>query len=355
MQDSTKISGAAIASSNSSLHVADSDFMNNKANVGAGIFAETSDISIRRSSFLGNMADFSGGAIYLDSSLAVDISASVFSHNIVFGNQSSKVDFTGRGGAIFASRNSAQALHSVISIESTAFSFNRALLSGGAVHIDFLFEVNFRNVSFVSNEASGNGYCLAGSSCQLRGGAIYAKDAHMNITNCIFLKNAANTSSDSEFALGGAIYTSAQPSLGVYFSVFNSTFSNNTAEGIGDNNAGGFGGGIYIDGVLLQMSTCRFFGNKVRAQGLFADVSTNGGAVYISNSGDINVTRAIISDVVFHHNEAHGGRAGAIYITDQSNVTVHRCVFSNNLAVSSYIFKAQVRYIITILLLSTFG
>lgn len=115
-----------------------------------------------------------------------------------------------------------------------------------------------------------------------------------------------------------------------------SQFYYNRAVGIGDNNAGGYGGAFYSKVIDLNMIECEFEGNFVNAGGLFTEYSSNGGAVYVSSSKVSNIQNS-----VFFANHADQGTAGGFYCTDTEKMRLINNTFTANFAKSSYVHKAE--------------
>jgi hypothetical protein len=118
--------------------------------------------------------------------------------------------------------------------------------------------------------------------------------------------------------------------------VSNCTFINNTAKGLEDNNAGGYGGAIYTSRVPFTLTDSTFFGNRAESQGYFTEYSACGGALYISST-----TVGEIKNNLFQGNVVNSGQGGAIYLTESSVMTFTATTFSFNVVYSSYVFKAQ--------------
>lgn len=167
----------------------------------------------------------SGGAIFLSGGASLTIQAetstgmTIFDGNYVTGNNN--------GGAIFAKENS------TINISNSQFTNNTAGNYGGAIYINgkndpLQFDLVLDDTLFFNNIAS-NG----------RGGAIYALNSNVLISNSLFVGNQALTSSSSD-GDGGA--------LDITSSVQSDTFAGATTlhdVEFTDNTADGYGGAIY--------------------------------------------------------------------------------------------------------------
>ena len=111
---------------------------------------------------------------------------------------------------------------------------------------------------------------------------------------------------------------------------------NNTARGVGENNAGGYGGAVFSRGIPVSITACVFRGNYVQSDGLFTEYASGGGAVYIASSA-----AGQILDTEFSQNYADAGRAGAVYVTESSVILLRNNTFLANAAYSSYVVKGQ--------------
>ncbi len=118
--------------------------------------------------------------------------------------------------------------------------------------------------------------------------------------------------------------------------IFNSTFTRNRAYGTQDNDAGGFGGALYVTIIKLVVSGCTFDENSVKSDGLFTQFSSNGGAMCVSGS-----EHCVIETTEFNSNYVVGGSGGALFVTDLAVILMDNVTFYNNTASSTYVFKAH--------------
>lgn len=100
------------------------------------------------------------------------------------------------------------------------------------------------------------------------------------------------------------------------------TITAGNADGVGGN---GRGGGIYFLTSGASVRHCVFSGN----------FAFDGGAIYLENGSDVNLT-----DCTFENNNA-GHQGGAISLTGGSNLTATDCTFSNNEILVSPAFNQE--------------
>ena len=164
--------------------------------------------------------------------------------------------------------------------------------SGGAVYAQ-QGQVIITNSHFSDNSAGSNG------------GAVYVADGNITVSNATFTNNTASGG-------GGAIYSNTRYAN---ISLTNNTFSHNTAAHCGALDVRQF----YHPHVNITANT--FTHN--RAAGTLAG-SNGGGVICIRNAS------IFILDNNFSHNSAAGN--GGVLRVDESDVTVERSVFDNNTA-----------------------
>jgi predicted outer membrane repeat protein len=117
--------------------------------------------------------------------------------------------------------------------------------------------------------------------------------------------------------------------------VSNCTFINNTAKGLEDNNAGGYGGAIATSKIPLTIIGSLFVGNRAESQGSFTEYSSRGGAIYISLTASVE-----ISETVFQGNGVKSGQGAALFAT-HSSLTFLQAAFLRNRVYSSTEVKAK--------------
>lgn len=330
LADPTDGVGGALFFLLSDVVLTDLEFEGNRAEMGGALAVKDSNVTLSGCMFTNNNATIFGGAIASDLS-GLDVMYTDFTGNQVSGVAAFlqiTVDVVGRGGALFASEGS------FANLTHCTFTDNRALISGGGVHLQYLSNAHVDFCVFSHNSVKGSVDCVSETSCSIRGGGLYMEDINFLVTGTIFINNSVSTSTLNKFAEGGGVYASAI--LNRQAVIMGSQFYGNNAFSRGDNNAGGYGGAVVSNSVQLKISDCDFELNYVSAGGLFTEYSSNGGAIWISGS-----RRAIVTTSVFFSNRAVQGTAGAIYVTDAPDVLVENCTFSANIAQSSYVHKAE--------------
>jgi len=312
-------------------------FVDNKARNGGAIFIGEGSLLISDCTFHHNEAVFWGGALTSLYS-GITITDSLFEYNRAHGDLDDDhavdfdVDEAGKGGAIHLNGGSR------LTVLRSSFHHNYAQLTGGAVNLNLVAGTTIEECTFGNNMVFGGDVCTSDQLCEVRGGAVYVKDVALYMRNSTFFGNVALTKDLSQFAEGGAIILTSDSFSNerIQSTISNCTFLNNSARGVGDNNAGGYGGALFSDGIPTYISQSHFEANNVQSDGLFTEFSSNGGAVYISTSAVGEIV-----DTHFTKNIAQGGKAGAVYLTESSRVTLRNCTFLKNSAISSYVFKAQ--------------
>lgn len=169
---------------------------------------------------------------------------------------------------------------------SPANSFRYLLVNGGALSIDSLNLVNGGWADAILD-------CDSPGTCG-NGGAIYADDANLSISNSVFSGNAA--------LRGGAIFLSTDSAL----SINNTTFEGNFAET----------GGAIHNYSSIAVTDCIFRSNTVDLPG----GGSRGGAFY--NQGDLTIEASTLDG-----NLARNG-GGAIY--NSAYLTITNTSITNN-------------------------
>lgn len=199
-----------------------------------------------------------------------------------------------RGGAIF--------INGSINVSDSLFSSNQSFSSGGAIYITSLLPDSEPGAR--SNSSISGSFFDENQSIDNRGGAIYAINQNLQISDSTFESNSAG-------GAGGAI-RARDGSLEIQNSRFNS------------NVAGGDGGAIDTTGAELSVIDSMFTSNSADYEGgaIFAksillarsafesntSISSDGGAIYLEGNG-----QSVILNSVFEENQALNGFGGAIY------------------------------------------
>lgn len=288
-----------------------------------------------------------------------------------------------------------------VTITSSLFRDNQALVSGGALMVDggsLLVEDShfLRNIATgnPATQSFGNGGAIdvrgiskniyqfvrgsfENNTAAQAGGAMHVaslnfKDLSLEVNGTVFTGNTATgegscVSSSACNVRGGAIFASAPSSTftNVIFrnNQASSVVANQLAEGgavystdvnsvnqlalqttfheciFEDNKANGYGGAAYVLNQYSVMTNSQFRRNSagVRTE-LFADSSNAGGALWFSALA----TSTMIMSSAFEDNYVWGGWGGAVFVTDSpSEFLIKSCNFTSNNAFSSYTFAAQ--------------
>lgn len=153
---------------------------------------------------------------------------------------------------------------------------------------------------------------FTGNSAINAGGAIYSLDSILTVENSIFGGTDTNDYNVSQY--GGAVYSlGMSPSATSLTTIKKTSFINNKAVE--------FGGAIFADNSILDISnTTTFSGNTAK----------QGGAIYAKNSGTSTIPNNIMK-TIFNGNKAEGSfsRGGAIY-AENSNFTITDSSFGSD-------------------------
>ncbi len=294
----------------------------------------------------------SGGAIYARKGGTVTIVGSTFENNNTTGIVLDGGAITVDEGFLFVensnfTNNKSTYLGGAISLDSSTgviynsnFTSNSNTSSGSAIGADWNSDVTISNSTFIANTGSHSGAVIAQNSSRLRitassflnnqangdGGAVSNDGGTALITHSEFIGNMASTAGaiNNDNMSGGKMY------------IFNTTFSENVAQGYG-------GGAINNGGEQLYIFNSTFTNNAS------PDTDFGGGAIYhhmgaatlvsvtitdnttladgggIYSSGDfLNITRSNISN-----NSATVGGGLETYTTVTA---IHSSNLNNNIA-----------------------
>ncbi len=183
-------------------------------------------------------------------------------------------------------------------IKRTKFNNNFSDGLGGAIAAE------------ISNIIISESTTFTGNSSNLAGGAIYSLDNVLNIENSIFGGTGTNDYNISQY--GGAIYSlGMSPRATSLTTIKKTSFINNEAVE--------FGGAIFVDNGILDISnTTTFSGNTAK----------QGGAIYAKNSGT-DTAPSTVKNTTFTANKAENGYGGAI-CAENSNFTIAESAFGSD-------------------------
>jgi len=266
--------GGAIYVNSGSAYIENSTFENNHStDNGGAFFIDDAEIYITNSIIRNSMANGNGGAFCVNSGSAI---MNIFDSNIIS-------NYGHNGGAIDWSS------YSNLNIYSTYITANRAELNGGGMYLSGSSSILLDNINLLDNRANNDG------------GGIYAYDT-MDIKvidpkiNDNIADNDFNGSGDGGgiFADDGTKlqisisnnnseinYNKAVNGAGIYIagssSIMNINAPSNYRLDVRNNNAGSYGGGLFV-----YSSADTYINGNVRINNCRADL---GGGVYIRNAG----------------------------------------------------------------------
>ena len=356
--------GGAMVITHSNVTIANSHFVNNRAQLGGAIYAENeSNINILdKTLFELNYAMHSdpnivaaGGALYAAHNCSVAIYDTYFTQNQVYFGYRIGGAVTVYKSALLIERSTftknnaeyggfAFLLESTAEIQESALDNSKAEELGGV-----LFLLN-SNVTLKKSNASGNNAARSG-------GVIYLENSQVQIQICNFNNNFVKA------GRGGVMFAIRGSQI---FQIISSTFDGNYAR---------FGGSLYIVGSILEVKDSYFINNRVDDYGGVLYISSfarlynesiyvtgfslkirdsciannqaqkDGGAIYLTDDYHLyhifhdetnfeHVTHSLleIQNSSFANNQAHND-GGVLYQSKvSSNIQINQCSFLNNLA-----------------------
>ena len=236
---------------------------------GGAVYISARNVTLNNCTFINSKASEKGGAIY--SLFDIDLNGCRFSQNNAG---------TGAGAHIINTKTS--------NIRNCVFDMNTATMHGGAISIEGAGNAVIDRTNFTNNKAAYNG------------GAVMSNAQHINFTDCIFIRNSANS--------GGALHLN-----GKINGIRHSEFANNTAT---------ISGGAVIANNALEIYSCEFVNNSILNHTEFLIGGYGGGAIY--SFDNLNVYRSS-----FKSNYANAS-GGAVYASKYLNV--YGCEFMDNTA-----------------------
>ena len=291
----------------------------------------------------GEGADDGGGGVFNNGG-DLNISNSVITNNRAEG-------MAGSGGGVF------NEVGGTLNIENTDINNNTASRAGGGLEdnsgegtLITLLNVNFRD-NFAGS-APGNGGAvhitgpgdiditggeITGNIATREGGGLWNGSGIMNVEDVLIDDNEGN--GDEAHDGGGGVFNN-----GGLINIRNSIITHNRAEGmagsgggvfneangslfienteINNNNSSRAGGGLEDNsgaGTLITLINVNFSGNTT------GNAPGNGGAIHITGSGDINITRGLYQDNV-------AGREGGALWNGSGIMNVDSVTIDGNIA-----------------------
>ena len=314
--------GLSVAGANASATVDDCTFLSNLSiadvpsnGLGAAVAMEGgSTTTFTGTTFDGNVADQVGGSL----SLLSDNSSATFTECTLENNAS-----TGWGGAIYAQDDGN------LAINSSLFRNNKSA-GGGAIYLDNPISATIAGTTFDQNLAEF-------------GGAIEAEDGStiLNLSNCSFTKNVADTS-------GGALYIWSGAEVSAVGCIFDENKSNASWAGavwvqsfgemvnhsfkrciFNSNVSVEAAGALYHQNGNLDLTNCIFIENIASGDGIGNTISTN------HNDGSPS-SLSLINNTIYDNGVGLGsitqwsGSEASSVVNAQNNIfsgqSVHRIV-----------------------------
>jgi hypothetical protein len=299
---------------------------------GGGIYSAGGSVLLLHST-LGVFGEFNvavGGTQALGGGLYAENSQVSVSHSKVNSNRSS------HGGDPSVSRIAAGAgifvKHSALTVTDSDLEFNLVTTSfgtptgekaGGAV-----YALN-SHITMTNSAVRNNELITSTSPGDLKGAGVFVHNSTMFVANSQFFENVIGGSvSSASSALGGAIY-SASSSV----NIVSANFYGNVAR-VSHSFASAMtahGGAIYALNSQFDVTSSSFTFNHAVSRGSSTSLAT-GGAISIFG-GQFNATNCIM-----HSNASDGGsgsgRGGAVYV-DSGLVLLNQCDISFNSAVGN--------------------
>lgn len=193
---------------------------------------------------------------------------------------------TGYGAALYC-------VTGTVTVANSNFSGNSARGAGGAVHV--------KDRAILTLLASHLGDNSGGMDEEGCGGAVFAMDSRINVTNCNFTHNKAGK-------CGGALYSTNTAPIASSASLTHLSFQDSDVvrSTVFEENVASAGGAVAVYNSSLLVDNSTFNGNS--AQSMSPGAVTNFGDYYRLGVG------------------------GAMY-ADNADVTIHNCSLSGNRAV----------------------
>ena len=182
----TNIKGGAIKIDEASVVLNDVIIANNRGGLGGGVFAQFSEVEINDSLVLNNRSSLKGGGIYLFESIME------MNNSFVIGNDSEL------GGGISAEFLQSHPLETVITINDSLISNNKANTQGGGIYL--VSESQNGVISRINNSYLWNNQSNKGA------GIFQLNSIGLTITNTVFYLNRANINLEAANANGGGLF-----------------------------------------------------------------------------------------------------------------------------------------------------
>ena len=321
---------------------------NNARDCGGAIYVDNSAVHLANTNFSNNKAVRGGGAIcaFINSSLW--ISDSTFKNNQILFQDSDYISKYGSGGAIYFENITVAKMHNV------KFTANTAAY-GGAIYFSLHSKLFAKNVYFIQNTANIGAAVILANHSMINISGVTCMNNIGNMSSCIttiFQCSVTIYNCMLSMNTGSVIFLVKSHFLMVNTSVFNNStpfigagiISHNSTLHISDSDfyhkKGMVGGGaLSLDFSSATVNSCIVFNNSNSAVSLMANTT-----ILILNSsfeynfspfygGALNVASfsvANVSNSPFRNNTAKNG--GAVDVSGHSLLVVSHCLFSKNSA-----------------------
>lgn len=361
-------SGVAVLSEvNSNLTIDGATVSNNTLELAGQYSAvyvkDGSVLNVKDATFTGNQTNASGASIFVNAGVTANVESATFTNNActnghgpamaikedaTISNITVENNVGGQAGALWI-YNGANVV-----ISDSLFSNNQSR-NGGTIRIQDVTTVTLDNCTFTGNGAvegktisGGALYVQTGATlnmvdCQLAGnivgnygGAIYAKECEVNLTNTDFKENQSNfgsalaldnvkfSATDCEISGNSLNNTTSATVPGAVY-IYDNSDATLTNVLIKNNTGSSQGGGINVIDSKLTIYGSEISGHKVSKT---ADGSNpNGGGMYANDS------TVVINDSIIDNNIATK-YGGAIY-SNNSDISLNNSTISNSIAESS--------------------
>ena len=257
---------------------------NNAINRGGALYVNAGNILLNGATTINsNIAGHRGGAAYVINgsvSTAIGETTEISSNRVIGDNSDETYD---SGGAFYIQGDSATKKGSLNLRGITTIDSNSAIHNGGAIALNYGDVV----ISGANTTISGN--------TALNGGAVYVYNGDFRNNNTSAVTTLMNNNCSGK---GGAIYVSG------------GNFNTQGSIDIKGNYSSNLGGAIYVqDGLVSVNNPTITYNGKASGQAKTVD----GGAIYITKTGDVNTGFNASGTVIINSNAARTN-GGAVYV-----------------------------------------
>lgn len=163
-------------------------FYNNMAQVGGALNLQGAIATFKDCKFDSNMATINGGALSA-------LESSLYIHNSIFTSNNATTMFSEQTSAVGGALYYLSITQNMFHVRGSKFTNNLAERGGGAIYLQSSTNkegnITIEMSEFSQNRLDGAGACLATSSCNSRGGALYLSVSSVDIRAVNFTENHA--------------------------------------------------------------------------------------------------------------------------------------------------------------------